>query len=65
MCTNIKENSMNKYPPKRPVNANGVCYTDRLCDTKQDCSKCERLNPNGTLEDLKSGEKKSIGSWLD
>jgi hypothetical protein len=55
---------MKKYPPKRPINSKGVCYTDRLCDIKKDCSKCKNLNPNGTLEDLKSGERKSIGSWL-
>ena len=55
---------MKKYPPKRPLNANGVCYTDKICDIEKDCSKCKNLNFKGTLEDLKSGEKKSIGSWI-
>ena len=55
---------MKKYSPKRPINANGVCYTDKLCDIKKNCSECNKLNPNGTLEELKSGEKRSIGSWL-
>ena len=54
---------MKKYPPKRPLNANGVCYTDKLCDINSNCSKCNNLNPNGTLEDLKSEKMKSIGSW--
>lgn len=54
---------MKKYPPKRPLNANGVCYTDKLCDIKSDCSKCNNLNPSETLEDLKSGEGKFIESW--
>lgn len=57
-------NKIKKYPPKRPINSKGVCYTDRLCDIKKDCSECKNLNPNGTIEDLKSGERKSIGSWL-
>lgn len=54
---------MKRYPPKRPLNTHGVCYTDKLCDIKSNCSKCNNLNPNGSLEDLKSGEKKAIGSW--
>ncbi|MBA4697818.1 MAG: hypothetical protein H2212_00140 [Ruminococcus sp.] len=54
---------MKKYPPKRPINAGGVCYTDKLCDVKSNCSKCKNLNPNGTLTDLKSGERKAIGAW--
>lgn len=55
--------AMKRYPPKRPLNTHGVCYTDKLCDIKSNCSKCNNLNPNGSLEDLKSGEKKAIGSW--
>lgn len=56
---------MKKYPPNRPNNASGVCYTDKLCDIKKDCSKCKNLNPNGTLADLKSGERKAIGDWIN
>lgn len=56
---------MKKYPPKRPINASGVCYTDILCDIKSDCSKCKNLNQNGTIEDLKSEKKKAVGSWLN
>ena len=56
---------MKKYPPKRPLNADGVCYADNFCDIKSNCSKCNNLNPNGTLKDLESGEMKTIGSWLN
>ena len=56
---------MKKYPPKRPLNADGVCYTDKFCDIKSNCSKCNNLNPNGTLKDLESEEMKTIGSWLN
>lgn len=55
---------MKKYPPKRPLNADGVYYTDKLCNTNKDCNKCKNLNPNGTLKDLKSEELRAIGSWL-
>lgn len=48
---------MKKYPPKRPLNADGVCYTDKFCDIKSNCSKCNNLNPNGTLKDLESEER--------
>lgn len=59
------EKRLKKYPPKRPLNANGVCYTDKSCDIKSDCSKCKNLNSNGTLDDLKSDKRKAVGSWLN